>query len=76
MKEFLSTNCVMEVNQLLNISMYWDFDHFIGNNVIQNSLTRGRYQEILQNLHFADNSKQDQSNKGYKIRPIIDDLNR
>ena len=56
--------------------MNWDSDHFIGNNGIQNIFTRGRYQEILQNLHFADNSKQDQTNKGYKIRPNIDHLNK
>ena len=59
MKAFLGTNYVMAVNQLPNISMYWDCDYFVSNNGIQNIFTRGRYQEILQNLHFADNSKQD-----------------
>ena len=54
--------------------MYWDCDHFIGNNGIQNIFTRGRCQEILQNLHFVDNSKQNQTKRGYKIRPVIDDL--
>ena len=29
----------------------------------------------LQNLHFAGNPKQDKTDKGYKIRPIIDHLN-
>ena len=49
---------------------------------MQNILTWSRYQEILQNLHFADNSEQDQTNKGYKIRhykirhKIIDQLNK
>ena len=59
MKAFLGTNYVMAVNQLPIISMYWDCDYFVSNNGIQNIFTRGRYQEILQNLHFADNSKQD-----------------
>ena len=76
MKVLLGTNYIMAVNQLPNISMYWDCDHFIGNNGIQNIFTRGRYQKIFQNLHFADNSKQDQTDKGYKIRPIIDHLNK
>ena len=66
----------MAGNQLPNISMYWDCEHFIGNNGIQNIFTRGGYHEILQNLHFADNSKQDQTKKGYKICPIIDHLNK
>ena len=51
MKTFLDANYVMAVNQLPN--------NFVSNNGIQNIFTRGRYQEILQNLHFADNSKQD-----------------
>ena len=50
--------------------------HFISNNGIQSILTRSRYQEILQSLHFADNSKQDQTYKGSKIHPIIDHLNK
>ena len=56
--------------------MYWDCEHLIGNNGIQNFFTRGRNQEILQNLHFADNSKQDQTDKGCKSRSIIDHLNK
>ena len=30
----------------------------------------------MQNLHFVDNSEQDQTNKDYKIWPIIDQLNK
>ena len=76
MKGFLGTNYIIAVNQLSNISMYCNFDHFIGNNGIQNIFARGRFQKILQNLHFADNSKQGQTYKGYKIQPIIDYLNK
>ena len=76
MKAFLGTNYIMALNQLPNISMYWDCDHFIGNNDIQNIFTEGRYKEILKNLQFADNSKQVQTNKGYKICPIINHLNK
>ena len=56
MKAFLGTSYVMAVDQLPNISMYWDCDNSIGNNVIQSIFSRGIYQEILQNFHFADNS--------------------
>ena len=48
MKAFLGKNYVMAANQLPSISMYWDCDHFIGSNSIQNIFTRCRYQEILQ----------------------------
>ena len=47
MKALLATNYVMAVNQLPNISMYWDCDHFIGSNGIENIFTRVRYKEIL-----------------------------
>ena len=66
----------MTVSQLPNISMYWDCDHIIGKKGIQNIFTMSIYQEILQNFHFVDNSKQAQTDKGYKIRPIIDHLNK
>ena len=36
---------------------------------------RTRYQEVLQNVHFANNKKQEKTEKDYKIRPIIDRLN-
>ena len=75
-KVFLDPNYVMGVNHLPSISMYWDYDHFIGNNDMENIFTKGKYQEIMQNLHFANNSKQDQTNKSYKICPTIDHLNK
>ena len=54
--------------------MYWDCDHFVGSVGIQNIFTRKRSQEVL-NLYFVDNSKQDKTDKGYNIRPIINRLN-
>ena len=75
-KVFLDPNYVMGVNHLPSISMYWDYDHFIGNNDMENIFTKGRYQEIMQNLHFADNSKKDQTNKSCKICSTVDHLNK
>ena len=34
-----------------------------------------RFNEILQNLHFADNKKDDKTDKAFKMRPMIDHLN-
>ena len=34
-----------------------------------------RFNEILQNLHFADNKKDDKTDKAFKMRPVIDHLN-
>ena len=64
----------MFVNQLPSIPMFWDCNNFVGNVGIQNIFARTRYQVVLQNNHFADNTKQDKTDKGHKIR-IIDHLN-
>jgi len=74
-KAFIGINFFMALNPLPNISMYWDCNEFIGNLGIQNIMTRNRFQLLLQNLHFADNTKADTSDKGYKIRPIINHFN-
>ena len=42
---------------------------------MQNILLRTRYQEVLQSLHFVDNTKKDKTDKGDKIIPIINNLN-
>ena len=51
------------------------YDHFVVNGSIQNIFTRRRYQKVWQNLHFADNTKQNETGKCCKIGPIIDHLN-
>ena len=61
MKAFIGVNYIMAVNQLPNIPVYWNCNHFVGNVGIQNIFTRTRYEEVLQNLHFANNTKQDKT---------------
>ena len=46
-------------------------DHFVGNVGIQKIFMSTRYQEVLQPLHFANNTKQYKTDKCYKVRPII-----
>ena len=71
----LVSNYIMSINQLPTTAMYWDCDHFLRNIGIQNILARARYLEVLQKNHFADNTKQDKTDKVYKSRPIMDHLN-
>ena len=75
MKSYIGVNYIMAVNQLLRMSIYWDCYYFVGKVSIGNMFTRIRYQEVLQNLHFVDKTKQDKTDKGYKTKPIIDHLN-
>ena len=73
----ISVNYIMVVSQLPSIPLYWDCDHFIGNVGIQNIFMRIRHQDldVLQNLHFADNTKQGKRDKDCKIRPTSNHLN-
>lgn len=75
LKTFTGLNYIMPVNPLPSMPMSQDFGHFAGNVGIPDILTRTRYQEVLQQLHFGNNTKLDKNNKGYKIRPIINHLN-
>ena len=38
-------------------------------------MTRTQFSTILQNLHFANNQRSVKSDKAYKLRPVMDDLN-
>ena len=39
-------------------------------------MARIRFQSILQNLHFFNNGNDDKTDKSYKIRPVIEHLNK
>ena len=71
-KTFLRINFVMAINKLLTIAEYWRVDNLIGNDGIQNKTIGNHFCEILQNLHFPDNRKDDKTDKTFKMRPVID----
>ena len=39
-------------------------------------MARSRFEDILQNLHFSDNTKDTKSDKGYKVRSLINHFNQ
>lgn len=49
---------IMGKNSLPRISMYWSSDSFIGNSGIQNVMTKNRFEEISQYIHFNDSSQE------------------
>ena len=73
---FLGINYVMSINKLPTIKSYWECGQYVRNKGIRNVMSRSRFEEILQNLHFCDNTKDDKSNKGYKVRSLIDHFNQ
>ena len=63
------------INKLSRIAEYWRVDNLIDNEGIQNTTIRNRFCEILWNIHFAVNRKDDKTDKDFKMRPVIDHLN-
>lgn len=49
---------IMVINSFPRISMYWSSDSFIGNSGLQNIMTKNRFEEISQYLHFNDSSQE------------------
>ena len=58
------------------MEQYRSTDKCIGNEKIQNVMTRARFQSILQNLYFSNEVNDDKTDKSYKIRPLIEHLNK
>ena len=75
MKAFLGINYVMSINKLPTIKSYWECGQFVGNEGIRNVMSRTRFEQILHDLHFADNQNEDKTEKTYKVRPIISHFN-
>ena len=48
----------------------WLLTNFLVSIGIQNNFARTRYQEVLQNNHFSENTKQDKTDKGHQIRTV------
>ena len=76
MKAFLGINFIMGIDKLPSLEDYWSTDKCIGNDKIQNVITRTRFQSILQNLHFPNTDNDNKTDKSYKIRPTIEHLNK
>ena len=78
LKAFLGINFVIPINKLPTIAEYCREDNLIGNDGIHNTMIRNRSCEIfqnLQNLHFADNRKDNKTDEAFKMRPVIDHIN-
>ena len=61
----------MAVNSLTYIKNYWSTDQFMGSQGIQNLIASTRFKAILQNLHFTNNQKKDDSDKRFKVGAVI-----
>ena len=77
---FLGINILMGINRLPAIKDYWSLEEGLGNPLIQKAMTRSRFFEILQNMHFSDNLQNlpprdsEQYDRAWKLRPLFDHL--
>ena len=76
LKAFLGINYIMAINNLPTVAEYWRVDNLIENNVIQNTMIRNRFCEILQHLHFGNNTYDGKTDRDFKVRPAIGHLNK
>ena len=77
---FLGVNILMGINKLPAMKSYWSIDKGLGNSLIQKAVTRGRFLEILLNIHFADNHEElpskesEEYDRAWKLSPLFDHL--
>ena len=76
---FLGINILMGINKLPKMRDYWSDEEGLGN-IIQKTMTRDIFLEILQNIHFSNILQQhppkDSENYdlAWKLQPFFDDL--
>ena len=79
---FLGANLLMGINKLPTMENYWSVDEGLRNSLIQNAMTRARFLEILQNIHFAVNHKElpskesEEFDRAWKLRPLFNHLGK
>ena len=61
---------------------YWPVDEGLGNSLNQKAMTRARFLEILQNIHFAGSHKElppkesEEYDRAWKLGPLFDHLGK
>ena len=75
LKAFIAILLVSGYVDLPRRPMYWEHNEDTHNTTVSSLLSRNRFDEIMQNLHLADNSNLDKEDKFAKVRPLIDKLN-
>ena len=73
-RAFLGINYIMSISKLQNVKCYWSDDSYLSNDDMRKAMTRNRFMNILQNLHFTDNQTADKPEKAYKMCIIMNHL--
>lgn len=75
---FLGINFLMGYHQLPSWRDYWSGSPDLGVPLVSRTMSKDRFSRVLLNLHLTDNSLLHNKckDKLYKLRPLIDGLNR
>lgn len=76
LKRFLGFLIFSGYHELPTERAYWSLDEDLGVPVVTNCMSRNRYLDIKRNLHFVDNSLISSNDKMYKVRPLLDLIQR
>ena len=76
LKGFICILLISGYNALPRRAMYWQPTDDVYNAAVSSIMTRNRFDEIMQNLHLANNNDLDKNDKFAKVRPLINLLNK
>ncbi|XGW12575.1 hypothetical protein V3C99_013338, partial [Haemonchus contortus] len=74
--KFLAICFHMSIEKRSSLKEYWSTRVIYSGSFAARLMTRNRFIEILNSLHFADNDTSDKSNRLYKVQPVIDSMNK
>ena len=67
LKAFLEIHYLMGITKLPSVANHGKVDHYFGSDGIRNVMTWQKFQDILQNLHLANNDYDGKSDKGMAL---------
>ena len=75
MLKFLGIIIEMGLVQMPEIEYYWNKSKLFGSEVIQNTMSRDRFELLLKFLHFSNNQEEHaDQDRLFKLRPLLDFL--
>ncbi|XP_045477491.1 piggyBac transposable element-derived protein 3-like [Harmonia axyridis] len=76
MKCFIGILILTGYNSLPGKCFYWDSESDMGNQLVKEAMRRDRFRQIMRFLHCADNTKPNYKDKMWKLRPLIEKLQK
>ncbi|CAG5041429.1 unnamed protein product [Parnassius apollo] len=75
-KLFFGLILYMGLVKIPKINLYWSTDRVFGQIFAASVMSRNRFELLLQKLHFTNNDTADVFDRIFKIRPLLDSLNK